>query len=234
MDPAQPTTQTANPLWQNLHLPSHWPVQADLLQWAQDMTPGVATILVIGGIVYLLFGYYMFKWLVMLNTALVGAFIGGKIGEKGGSMAAGASVGAFLAAALTWPVMKYAVALMGGIFGMLLGASIWRAVGLEPHMCWAGGLTGLAFFGLLAFILFKASVMMYTSLQGSVMLIFGTLGLVYKYQSIAPQVTESMTVKPFLLPVAIVVPMVVGLIFQQSQLKPAETGGSKKKSESGK
>jgi hypothetical protein len=231
MDPAQPT-QAPNQLWQALqHV--RWPVQTDLLQWAQDMSPGVATILVIGGIVYLLFGLHIFKWLVMLNAALVGAAVGGKIGEKGGSMAAGASIGGFLAAAITWPVMKYAVALMGGIFGALLGASIWRSVGLEPNMCWAGGLTGLAFFGLLAFILFKASVMMYTSLQGSVMLIFGILGLVYKYQSIAPRITESMQLKPFILPVAIIIPMVLGLIFQQSQLKPAEAG-KKKSSDSGK
>jgi hypothetical protein len=227
MDPAQPTPQAPNQIWEMLHLPSHWPMQTDLLQWAQDMSPGVATILVIGGIIYLLFGYYMFKWLVMLNVALVGAFIGGKIGEKGGSMAAGASVGAFMSAAICWPIMKYAVALMGGIFGALLGASIWRSVGLEPNMCWAGGLTGLAFFGLLAFIIFRASVMMFMSLQGSVMLIFGILGLVYKYQSIAPKVTESMTLKPFLLPVAIVIPTVLGLIYQQSQSKEPETAKKK-------
>src|SRR5262245_52040029 len=205
MDPSQPTANAPNQLWQTVQN-FRWPVQTDLLQWAQEMSPGVATLLVLGGIIYLMFGVHIFKWLVMLNAALFGAFVGGKIGEKGGSMAAGASVGGFLAAALTWPVMKYAVALMGGIFGALLGASIWRSVGLEPSMCWAGGLTGLAFFGLIAFIVFKASVIMYTSLQGSVMLIFGILGLIYKYQSIAPQITENMTLKPFLLPVAIVIP----------------------------
>jgi hypothetical protein len=227
MDPSTPTTQASNQIWEMVQQ-FRWPVQTDLLQWAQEMSPGVATLLVIGGIVYLLFGLHIFKWLVMLNAALVGAFVGGKIGEKGGSMPAGASVGGFMAAALTWPVMKYAVALMGGIFGALLGASIWRSVGLEPGMCWAGGLTGLAVLGLLAFIVFRASVMMYTSLQGSVMLIFGILGLVYKYQSVAPQITERMTVQPFLLPIAIVIPAMLGLIYQQSHGKEAEAAGKKK------
>jgi len=32
--------------------------------------------------------------------------------------------------------------------------------------------------------------MMYTSLQGSFMLVFGLLGLIYKYQQLAPNVTR--------------------------------------------
>jgi hypothetical protein len=211
-----------------LHVPAHWPAQADLLQWCHTMTPAVATILFIGGAVYLLFGWYMFRTLVMINAALVGAFVGGKIGARAGSFVAGACVGAFVAAALTWPMMKYAVALMGGIFGALLGGSIWRAVGLEPSLCWAGALTGLVGFGLVSFILFRASVMMYTSLQGSVMLIFGILGLVYKYQDVAPKVTESMTLKPFLLPLAIFIPAMLGLIYQQTQFGQPEAAGKKK------
>ena len=80
---------------------------------------------------------------------------------------------------------------------------------------------------MLSFILFRGSVMMYTSLQGSVMLIFGVLGLVFKYQDIAPKVAENMTVKPFLLPLAIFIPAFLGLIYQQTQFAPAE-GGPKK------
>jgi len=227
MDPAtQPSF--AGHLLQTLRLPSHWPAQTDVLVWCQQMTPGVAAILVIGGMVYLLFGWYIFKTLVTLNAAVLGALIGGRIGEFGGSFFAGACMGAFLAAAITWPLMKYAVAFMGGVFGALLGASVWRAVGLEPELCWAGALTGLVFFGLISFILFRGSVMMYTSLQGSVMLIFGILGLIYKYQSIAPRVTENILIQPIILPMAIFIPTVLGLIYQQTQFGEAD-GAAKKK-----
>src|SRR5262249_50145482 len=153
-----------------------------------------------------------------LNAALVGAFIGARIGEKGGSAAAGACVGALLSGAITWPMMKYAVAAMGGIFGALVGASIWRAAGLDPALCWAGALPGLVGFGMLSFIIFRGSVMMYMCVQGSVMLIFGILGLAYKYQEVGPKVTENMTVKPFLLPLAIFIPALLGLIYQQTQM----------------
>jgi hypothetical protein len=230
MNPQDP--QQAATIWSILKLPTHWPAQTDLLQWAQNMSPGTATILLIGGMIYLLFGVYMFRALVMLNAAIVGAFIGALIGQgvsnETSTMAIGAGVGALLAAAITWPLMKYAVAFMGGVFGALLGASLWRAAGLEPTLCWAGALTGLIGFGLLSFILFRGSVMMYTSLQGSVMLVFGILGLIYKYQSIAPAVTDKMTLKPFLLPLLIFVPALLGVIYQQSQFTAPEPAGKKK------
>ena len=207
--------------------PTHWPAQADLLGWCQSMSPGAACLLLMGGIVYLLFGVYLFKALVTLNAALVGTYVGYAIGKHADAGIVGAIVGGVLSAALTWPLMKYAVAMMGGIFGLLLGASLWRSVGLNPEFAWAGALTGLVSMGMLSFILFRASVMMYMSLQGSVMLIFGLLGLIYKYQDIAPKVTESMTQKGFLLPLSIFIPAVLGIIYQQTQYPAADAGKKK-------
>lgn len=232
MDPETPQQVTTHAHAISLSgFPAHWPGQIDLLSWAEHMRPGEAAILLIAGAIYLLFGYLIFKALVTLNAAVVGGFIGAMIGEKGGSMFAGAIAGACLAGAATWPLMKYAVALMGGIFGTLLGASLWRQWGVDPSLTWAGALIGLIFFGLLSFIVYKGSVMMYTSLQGSVMLIFGILGLIYKYKEIAPSVTANMTAKSFLLPLFIFVPAILGLIYQHhnNTAEAAAAGGGKKK-----
>jgi len=190
------------------------------------MGPGTAALLVLAGVIYLLFGIYMFRVLVMLNAALLGAYLGALIGERGHAAAAGAFLGGFTAAAVTWPLMKYAVAVMGGLFGAVLGASIWRTCGLEPNYAWAGGMTGLVGFGMLSFILFRGSIMMFTSLQGAVMLVFGILGLVYKYQGLAPSITENIMFKPFILPAVIFIPAILGLIYQQAQY--GEGGDAKK------
>src|SRR4051794_20414307 len=108
-----PTPEQTGHLWEMMKLPAHWPMQTDLLQWCQTMSPGSATVLVMGGMVYLLFGWYIFRALMMLNSAVLGAYLGGRVGQHGGSMLAGACVGAFVSAAMTWPLMKYAVAFMG-------------------------------------------------------------------------------------------------------------------------
>ncbi len=207
-------------------MPEHWPGQGDLLHWAQSMGPGTAALLVMGGIVYLLWGWYAYKWLVTLNAVMFGAYFGAAVGQRAEGMMIGAVAGGLICAAITYPLMKYAVAVMGGVFGGMVGAAVWQTSGLESHYAWAGGLTGLVFFGMLSFIIFKMSLMLYTSLQGSVMLIFGLLGLIYKYQDAAPRLNESLNANTMLLPVAIFIALLVGMIFQQTQnAAPAGGGG---------
>jgi hypothetical protein len=210
-------SQTAVP-W-----PSHWPLQGDLLAWCHGTSPGVAVLLVIGGIIYLLFGFYIFKILVTLNAAILGAYLGVVVGENSGTQIPAAIVGALLAAAATWPTMKYAVAIMGGAFGGLLGATVWRLCNLDPNFAWSGALTGVVFCGLLSFLLFRQCVMTYTSLQGSVMLVFGVLALMFKYDQVAGSLIHNFEIKPFLLPLAIFIPTLTGFIYQQAMFPNAAT-----------
>ena len=200
-----------------------------MLTWAQNMGALTAALLVLAGVIYLIYGVSAYRMLVTLNAAVVGAYIGGLLGERAGNSTAGAMVGGFAAAALSWPLMKYAVAIMGGIFGMLLGASVWRACGLDAQYAWSGGGMGLIFFGMLSFMIFRGSIMMFMSLQGSVMLVFGLLGLIYKYQELGPKVTEGLNSKAFILPMIIFIPATLGLIWQQTHYgAPAAPSAPKK------
>lgn len=215
-----------------LNFPAHWPGQADLLVWFHEMGSAVALLLVLLGLVYLLFGFYLFKPLVLLNAAFIGAIAGVLLSHKIGGPLPSGILGGFIAAAATYPLMKWAVALMGGIFGALLGLTLWRTFGLEPGFAWTGGCMGLIACGLLCFIVFRGSVMAYTSLQGSVMLVFGILSLAYKYQSFAPKLAQGLQVKPFLLPMSIFIATILGLIYQQNSGfngAPASPGGPPKK-----
>jgi len=188
----------------------------DLLTACQKMGPGEACILVILGVIYLMFGYSVFRALVTLNAMAAGAYLGALLGKSSNAVAAGAMIGAMIAGAITFPLMKYAVMIMGGIFGAALGASLWRQANLQPDLVWAGALSGLIFFGMLSMILFRGSVILYTSLQGSVMLVFGILSLLYKYQSMAPEVTDVFSKRAFILPTVVLIPALVGLLYQQS------------------
>jgi len=117
--------------------------------------------------------------------------------------------------AITWPLMKYAVAIMGGVFGAMVGASMWNTFNQNPEMAWAGAMMGLIFCSLLCFILFRGCVMTFTSLQGAVMVVFGLLGLMLKYDEIGPKVLSQFQSSHFLMPMAIFIPTIAGVIFQQ-------------------
>ena len=82
-----------------LVLPTHLPSQKDLLHFCHTMGPGAAALLILLGIIYLLFGFTIFKALITFNCTLVGAYVGYLIGLRGDAPYAGALLGAFVAAA---------------------------------------------------------------------------------------------------------------------------------------
>ena len=209
--------------------PTHWPVQVDLLQWCRDSGPGIAVVLILTGIVFLLFGYSIFKVLVTLNAAVLGGYIGMLLGERSGVEVPAAIVGGLIAATAAWPTMRYSVAIMGGLFGAVLGVTFWRLSNLDPAFGWSGGMTGMVFLGLLSFLLFRECIITYTSLQGSVMLVFGILGLVLKYQEVGDPLTHHFTLKPFLLPLSIFIPTLCGFIYQKAMLPMAAAPAPAKK-----
>ncbi len=213
----------------SLTLPSHWPVQTDLLHWCHTAAPAVAVLLILAGIVYLLFGYSIFRILITVDAAVIGCFLGATVGEKGGAEVPAAVVGGLLAATAAWPAMKYSVAVVGSLFGAALGATVWRLFDLDPALAWSGGLTGTVFFGLLSFILFRGCIMTFTSGQGAVMLVLGVLSLVFKFDEVAPDLAKHLEVRPFVLPLTVFVPTLLGFVYQQTMFpkaKPAGVGGT--------
>ena len=210
-----------------------FPAQNDVMTWAQTMGIGTCLLLIVVGAVYLLYGWQVYRPLITLNAAIIGGYIGVLVGQRAGGYALpGGFLGALVAGALAWPLMKWAVSMIGGICGAVAGASVWLTVGLDPRFAWAGAMTGLVGFGLFSFILFRGSIIMYTSLQGALMVIIGALGLVFKYPDFAPTLSKNLATQPLVLPIAILVPAVLGLIFQQMHSPgggPAPAGGDKKK-----
>ncbi len=197
------------------HMLTHWPAQHDLLNTCRDLAPGIAALLVLLGVIYLLFGYNIYKALVIVNAACLGAALGAALGQSNHIEVALGVVGGVAAAAITWPLMKWAVAVMGGLFGAVLGASLWRLFNLDPGFAWAGAAIGLVAFGLLSFILFRGCIMMYTSLQGSTMLICGVISLLSKHESVVRTISENMQLRPLLFPIVVFIPTIAGLIYQQ-------------------
>ena len=192
--------------------------QTDLLHTCREMNPAVAVILIAAGIIFLLWGYYAFKALVTLNAAAMGAWLGTMLGKEAGGALPAACIGAFIGAAVAWPLMKYAVAVMGGVIGMTVGMCVWRSAGLDPNFAAAGGGMGMIFFGMLSFILFRTSVMLFTSAQGAVMLIFGVLGLVFKINGFDTHVIDTkLAGSPMLMPIVVGFAAIAGLLYQNSQ-----------------
>jgi hypothetical protein len=186
-----------------------------------------AVLLVASGIVYMLYGWKIFKMLVVINAILLGAILGSHLGgllrtpEMPLYMAIG--VGA-LFAMLAWPTMRYAVSIMGGLAGCLLGYGVWQYAAhatdnLEmTRYGWAGALVGLVFLGLLAFIMFRVAVISWTAFQGAMMSVAGLVALLMKHQQFHGDLHAALVSNIHLLPLLVGVPAGIGFIYQDATM----------------
>ena len=190
----------------------------DKLTWLQ------AVMIMATGVIYLIYGWRLFRALVVLNFAMMGLIAGIVLGKQLGSPLWGGILGTFMLGIVAYPFMKYAVAVLGGLAGAVLGAALWRTVTLPDALVWVGALAGLVAGGFLAFSSFKFSVMIFSSLQGAACLVVGLLALLNDYPQLSEHIANAVYTKAFLLPVMLLFATSIGIFFQQRLLKLKTNG----------
>lgn len=219
-------------LWEKLiQIPS----LNSLVQYLDQSGPVPAVLVLALGLVALVLGWKCFKLVVLANATIIGALLGLKLGSmlQGENMGLlGMLLGGLLFAALAMPLMKYAVSVMGALVGWCLGTGIWQytvvLLGREDlsHYYWTGGLIGTITLGLLAFVIFKIVVIVFTSFQGSTMVIGSLLALLLGFEP-ARATVQGFLNNVHVPPLLVTVPAVIGFAYQYNAAK----GGGKKKGE---
>jgi hypothetical protein len=195
--------------------------QVTTLSWLQ------AVIAISFGMVYLLYGWRIFRVMVAICFGLVGLFAGIKIGSRFGSEILGGIIGLSALAGASIPLMRWAVSLLGAISGGIITSGIWYAFELPERYMPAGALIGIIAGGMISFIVFKVAVMLFTSFGGGILIITGLLSLFYHYESIQNPPTE--TVRTMLynhhwfLPVLLMAPTLIGIIVQNKFIKSSKS-----------
>ena len=151
--------------------------QATVLTWQQ------AVVAIAFGIIPLMYGWRIYKLLTVIGFGLIGLYLGLWVGSQFQSPLVGAVAGIILLAALSLPLMRWAVSILGALAGGVIAAGVWHACNLPQQFVWAGALIGLVAGGMLSFVVFKLSVMLFTSFAGSSLVILGGFALVYRFET---------------------------------------------------
>ena len=223
----QPAQQTFwDPLLTMVTL-DHIPSRQEFVNLMLDLGALQGLLLLGIGAVYLLCGWKASKALVVANAGVIGALLGTALGGMldGPSMqVVGGIAGALLFGALAWPLMKYAIGVMGALAGSFVGFTMWNYVALlggsqAPWQhAWAGALIGLISLGLLAFVLARETTIIFTAVEGAVFVVTGGLTLLLKFDSVHATLPGNLVSNMHLLPVLILVPALIGVAFQQTEL----------------
>lgn len=173
------------------------------------------------GVVCLFYGWRVFRILVTISFALIGLFVGiwtNKLLIGGNEVWLGI-ICMVLFAFFSVPLMRWGVSILGAAAGGVLTGGGWYALGLPEQYIWAGIIIGVVAGGMISFIIFKAAVMLFTSLGGSILMVMGILAIIYRYMGLDEQVKELVFVHKWFLPAMLLVPMVAGMFLQNKFVK---------------
>jgi len=217
----------------------------DMVTALQSMSVVWAVVFLTAGITCLFNGYKFYKSVTVIAALAMGMFLGYYLGKKVNAEYIVAGCMGVLFAVGCYPLMKYAVAVFGGLVGAFLGANLWSAVArivaennggnaqVAEHY-WIGALIGLLICGMLAFILFKLSVVLFTSVSGSTIAVLGAVALLLQVPAWQEPVSQSISAHAVIIPLLVMVPAVIGFILQETPAGAAGAaagagGGEKKK-----
>ncbi|MBW8000861.1 MAG: hypothetical protein FVQ80_02410 [Planctomycetes bacterium] len=187
------------------------------LSWLQ------ALIAVSFGAVYLMYGWRIFKVLVVISFGLMGLFLGIYFGDFFGSKLWSGIIGLCLLGAVSIPLMRWAVSLLGAIAGGIITGGIWYAFELPEKYILAGAIIGLVAGGMISFIVFRVAIMLFTSLAGGILIVTGMLSLLYHYENAQSPPTANIQDLVFnshwFLPVMMIFATALGIILQNNFVK---------------
>ena len=175
------------------------------------------------GAVCLFYGWRIFKMLVVISFALLGLIMGITISDKisgESTRLLGGLIGLGVMAALSVPLIRWAVCILGAVAGGILTSGIWYACGLNERYIWAGAVIGMVAGGMISFIIFKIAIMLFSSVGGSALMVVGTLAVMCNEHVGREELVKDLVLNHnWFLPVALIVPAVVGIILQNKFIK---------------
>jgi hypothetical protein len=193
-----------------------------------------AVIAISFGVVWLLYGWRIFKILVVISFALLGLYLGITVGKQISGNQANVSnevwagvIGLALFAFISVPLMKWCVCALGAVAGGTLTSSLWYAFGLPQVYMWAGAVIGIIAGGMISFIVFKVAVMLFTSLGGGAITLIGILSLLHQYETkmVEPPTTNIHNLifdNQWFLPAVLILPTVIGILTQNKLIKHSD------------
>jgi hypothetical protein len=198
--------------------------------WMQiaSLTWVEAVIVIAFGLILLFHGWRIYKMLVVISFAMIGLFLGKLLGEKAGSPLWGAVIGMVALGFVSIPLMQWGISILGAIAGGVLTASFWYAAELPDKYILAGALIGVIAGGMISFIVVKAAVTLFTSLEGAIFVILGALALLAAWEQTATKIESIYFEQRWFVPALLAVITATGIYIQMKFNKGGDGGGGKK------
>jgi len=201
-----------------------------LLDALSKMPLVLASVILVVGVLCTLNGYKWHKWVVVALAFLLGLGIGHILSQQMGKSIIVAIALGILFATVATPMLRWTVAIFGGLTGAFLGANAWTLANASPHDAqWAGACMGFIALALLSFVVFRLVVVLFTSIGGAAMVVLGGITCLMQVPGWQQTIRDSLTNNHHLIPLLVTVAAVAGFVIQESRVRAAkaEAGAEK-------
>ncbi len=202
----------------------------DILNHPTQLLDGLAQVpLVMGGvfvvvgILCVLNGYRWHKWVVVVLAFLGGLVLGRLLSTHMGESRIVAVALGLLCAIIATPLLRIAVAIFGGLTGAFIGANAWTAINTaQADAHWAGAAMGFIALALASFLLFRLVIILFTSIGGAAMVVFGGITLLLQVEAWEPAVRSTLASNQLLIPLLVGLAAVTGFVLQESRVRNSQ------------
>ena len=196
-----------------------------LLEFWKGCDSLLALPLVAAGLVLMLAGWRLWQPAVVLAFAAIGAGFAVQFGPEAFTPALKAMIGGVALGAAGVRPMRYSVPILGGVLGAAVVGMLLGPLGL-PHAasCIAGGLAFICLTAL-SHVYRQQVVILVTAFEGAVLVLFALFVASGDPQSILYSAGQLIQGSPVFLPIAVIVPTVVGLALQLADASRQKSGG---------
>jgi len=186
----------------------------------------MSIISVLAGLAFLVWGFRLYRWLVVLLFVVIGIAVGIEAANYFGfSQSIGIVAGAVVLGVVAWPMHRAGWGMVGGLVFALLFAGFAAYMGIEGRL-------ELILIAVVAFVagaavtmlLMKPLIIVITSLVGASVLMQGTVALTMLWPSVSAAVIRVMETRPHILMIVTLVLAAVG-----SAMQVLDTSEKKKK-----
>jgi len=167
------------------------------------------------GLVFLLYGFKLYKWLVSVVFAGIGAAAGMALTSYlGWDVLLGAIAGALVLGLMAWPLHRAGWGLLGGAVFGVVAALLMKTQ--TPNVTFTAIVAGVAFVGgfVLTLVLMRPLIILVTAVLGAAVLVQGALRLSLIQPSVGDPVMRTLEDKPYLAAILVALPALVGFILQ--------------------
>jgi len=196
-----------------------------------DYPVATVALLVPVGVAFLLYGFRLYRWLVVLAYVGIGVLLGMAAAlYLGFSQPVGIMVGAVLLGVLAWPLHRAACGLLGGMLFAVIFieiAGVMEIHGITPLLL-IGGVALVAGIALTVLVM-KPLIVVMTSLAGASLVSLGTFYLTLLWPAIGGPVNRVIHARAYIPVVVVLLLAAVGSVLQILDTAESRKKKTKKK-----